>query len=113
MAASSVGVFWAGLLLQILFAVQLGWLPLAGLRSSDHELLVGLAALGDRAVHLVLPVICLSYGGLAYVSRFVRATLLENADEAFLARLLVDVAEVNVVELHSTDLLQLFLDSSP
>ncbi len=75
----AVPVFWAGLLLQILFAVQLGWLPLAGLRSGDHELLVGLAALGDRAVHLVLPVVCLSYGGLAYVSRFVRATLLENA----------------------------------
>jgi len=75
----AVPVFWAGLLLQILFSVQLGWLPLAGLRSYDHEFLLGLAGLADRAVHLILPIVCLSYSGLAYVSRFVRATLLENA----------------------------------
>jgi len=75
----AVPVFWAGLLLQILFAVRLGWLPLAGLRSHDHEFLRGLAGPADLALHLILPVICLSYSGLAYVSRFVRATLLENA----------------------------------
>jgi peptide/nickel transport system permease protein len=75
----AVPVFWAGLLLQILFAVQLDWLPLAGLRSPDHEFLPRLAGIADRAVHLILPVVCLSYSGLAYVSRFVRATLLENA----------------------------------
>jgi len=75
----AVPVFWAGLLLQILFSVQLDWLPLAGLRSHDHEFLSGLARLADRAVHLILPIVCLSYGGVAYVSRFVRATLMENA----------------------------------
>lgn len=75
----AVPVFWAGLLLQILFAVQLGWLPLAGLRTLDRELPGLLAGLADRAAHLVLPVICLSYAGLAYLSRFVRAALLDNA----------------------------------
>jgi peptide/nickel transport system permease protein len=75
----AVPVFWAGLLLQILFSVQLGWLPLAGLRSPGHEFLPSLAGFADRTVHLILPVVCLSYSGLAYVSRFVRATLLENA----------------------------------
>jgi len=72
-------VFWAGLLLQILFSVRLGWLPLYGLLSPGHEYLGPAAALGDRALHLVLPVLCLSYGGLAYLSRFVRAALLDNA----------------------------------
>jgi peptide/nickel transport system permease protein len=71
-------VFWAGLLLQILFSVRLGWLPLYGLASTDAG--PGWAALAlDRAAHLVLPVLCLSYGGVAYLSRFVRATLLDNA----------------------------------
>jgi peptide/nickel transport system permease protein len=37
----AVPVFWAGLLLQILFAVHLDLLPLAGLRSSGHEFLGG------------------------------------------------------------------------
>ena len=72
-------VFWAGLLLQILFSVRLGWLPLYGLSSQGHEYLGAIARLADGAFHLVLPVICLSYGGLAYLSRFVRATLLDNA----------------------------------
>jgi len=72
-------VFWAGLLLQILFAVRLGWLPLAGLRAPNHDLLGPAGRLLDTAAHLVLPVLCLSYGGVAYLSRFVRATLIDNA----------------------------------
>ena len=75
----AVPVFWAGLLLQILFAVRLGWLPLAGLRGPGHDLMAPLERLLDTAAHLVLPVACLSYGGLAYLSRFVRATLIDNA----------------------------------
>lgn len=78
-ALYAVPAFWAGLLLQILLAVRLDWLPLAGLASDGSEEMAGLAWLADRAAHLVLPVICLAYGGLAYLSRFVRATLLENA----------------------------------
>jgi peptide/nickel transport system permease protein len=73
----SLPVFWAGLLLQVLLAVRLGWLPLAGLASDDQ--LGPLAGLLDRGMHLILPVVCLSYPGLAYLSRFVRATLLESA----------------------------------
>ena len=65
----AVPVFWGALLLQRLFSVWLGWLPLYG--SGGVE---GI----PRPSHLVLPVVCLSYGGLAYVSRFVRANLLES-----------------------------------
>lgn len=75
----AIPVFWAALMLQTLFAVRLEWLPLAGLRSYDAELLGPLARAADRALHLVLPVVCLSYGGVAYVSRFVRAALLDAA----------------------------------
>jgi len=65
----AVPVFWAALLLQRLFAVKLGWLPLYG---------SGGAAGVPRLAHLVLPVTCLTYGGLAYVSRFVRTNLIES-----------------------------------
>jgi len=84
----SLPVFWAALLLQILFAVRLDWLPLAGLHSAGSDVAGPFHALTDRALHLVLPVVCLSYGGLAYLSRFVRAALLEGAsgDAALAAR---------------------------
>jgi peptide/nickel transport system permease protein len=81
-------VFWAGLLLQIVFAVHLGWLPLAGLNSEGFRSFGLWHRLWDRGWHMVLPVICLSYGGVAYVARFVRATLIENigGDEMRAAR---------------------------
>jgi peptide/nickel transport system permease protein len=86
--AYAIPVFWAALMLQILFAVRLGWLPLAGLDSDGWETLGTVQRAADRLWHLVLPVTCLSLGGLAYLSRFVRATLLENtaAETALAAR---------------------------
>jgi peptide/nickel transport system permease protein len=78
-------VFWVALLLQSLFAAGLGWLPLAGVRSPGFEYLAPIERIVDRAAHLVLPVVCLSYGGLAYLSRFVRASLLEAEAEGWRA----------------------------
>jgi peptide/nickel transport system permease protein len=75
----AIPVFWAGLLLQILFAVRLGWLPLYGIAAPDAQQYSWWLRMADRAAHLVLPVTCLGYGGLAYLSRFVRANLLEGA----------------------------------
>ena len=77
-ALYAVPVFWAGLLLQILFSVRLEWLPLYGLESPDARALDVLPGIADRGAHLVLPVLCLSYGGIAYLSRFVRANLTES-----------------------------------
>jgi peptide/nickel transport system permease protein len=77
-ALYAVPVFWAGLLLQIAFAVRLGWLPLYGLESPDARAWSALPRIADRVAHLVLPVVCLSYGGLAYLSRFVRVNLAES-----------------------------------
>ncbi len=77
-ALYAVPVFWAGLLLQILFSVRLGWLPLFGLESTDAGNLSGVGRILDLASHMVMPVICLGYGGLAYLSRFTRSSLLEG-----------------------------------
>jgi peptide/nickel transport system permease protein len=84
----AVPVFWTALILQIVFAVRLGWLPLSGLDSEGWQAFGPFARTLDRALHLVLPVICLSYGGLAYLGRFVRASLLEHigAESALAAR---------------------------
>lgn len=70
-------IFWAAILLQIVVGSRLEWLPLYGIASDGAEGWSPLARGADRAAHLVLPALCLAYGGVAFVSRFVRANLLE------------------------------------
>ena len=78
-ALYAVPVFWAALLLQWLFAIRLGWLPLSGLSTDGARHASLTKAVADTALHLVLPAACLASGGLAYVSRFVRTSLLESS----------------------------------
>jgi peptide/nickel transport system permease protein len=85
-ALYSTPSFWAALLLQTLFSVKLGWLPLYGVVSDPEP--TGLAGLADRAAHLALPVVCLTYGSLAFYARLVRAGVAEarEADYVLAAR---------------------------
>jgi len=69
--------FWLALLLMILFGVQLGWLPISGLRSLNWEYLAPAAQVWDLVAHLVLPIFIGAFGGLAGLSRFMRGSMLE------------------------------------
>jgi peptide/nickel transport system permease protein len=69
--------FWLALLLMILFGVQLGWLPISGLRSLNFEYLGFWAQVWDILSHLILPLLVASFGGLAALSRYMRGSLLE------------------------------------
>jgi peptide/nickel transport system permease protein len=69
--------FWLALLLMRLFGVQLGWLPISGIKSLNFEYLSFWAQVWDRLSHLILPVFVASFGGLAFLSRLMRGSLLE------------------------------------
>jgi peptide/nickel transport system permease protein len=69
--------FWLALLLMILFGVHLGWLPISGIRSLNYEYLPPLSAFTDLIKHLILPVLLSAFGGLAGLSRYMRANMLE------------------------------------
>lgn len=69
--------YWVALLLVMFVGVNLDLLPFYGIESDFADRMPWGARLWDRVLHLVLPVICLTYGSLAFLSRFARATLLE------------------------------------
>jgi peptide/nickel transport system permease protein len=76
--------FWLALLLMILFGVQLGWLPISGLRSLNWEYLSTWRQQLDFLSHLVLPIGVASFGGLAGFSRYMRQSMLEVVRQEYI-----------------------------
>lgn len=72
---SAVPSFWLALILIIVFSVQLDLLPMQGMR--DITRTDGSFDLGETLRYMVLPVSVLSLGIIAFVSRFMRAQVLE------------------------------------
>ena len=56
----------------------LHWFPIGSLHSFGYEKFTWMQYLGDLFWHATLPVVCLTYGGLAYLAKMGRASLLEN-----------------------------------
>lgn len=73
----SLPEFWVALMLIILFGVKLQALPFIGKESFGAGDLSFLPYLWDRILHLILPVASLTFGALAFLSRFVRGSTLE------------------------------------
>lgn len=70
----SVPIYWMALLLILVFSVYLGWLP-SGTRKTIS--LTNQFDLWDRIEHLILPVVVLSLGPIAFFSRIMRTETLE------------------------------------
>ncbi|MDR1061305.1 MAG: ABC transporter permease [Clostridiales bacterium] len=72
----SMPSFWFGMLLILFFTLRVGWLPsmglvTVGLKGPWHVLLA------DRARHMAMPVIALSFAGVGSWLRFQRASFLD------------------------------------
>jgi len=92
----SFPVFWVGLIFQLIFAVQLGWFPVAKRISPTLEferqtnlllvdtLLAGnWEAFADAAQHLVLPTAALSLALIGVFIRLTRVNMIETLEEDF------------------------------
>ena len=75
-------VFWMGLMLVLLFSVQLGWLPAFGYGTVGTNL-TGMAALLDKAKYLVLPAITLGMLYLAIYARLMRSSIIEVSHQDY------------------------------
>ena len=77
-AISSVGIvgmsvpqYWVGMVLIVLFAVQLGWLPATGMGDPTKD------SIGKLLSHILLPMITLATVPAGILSRSVRSTVSE------------------------------------
>lgn len=75
--------FWLGIMLVMLFSVQLGWLPSSGMLTIGKPF-----SLLDRASHLLLPALVLATSTAAELMRYTRSSWLEvmNQDYVQVAR---------------------------
>lgn len=82
----SMPSFWVATILILFLGGGDYWhlFPITGISSLDAEQLPFFEWLIDRIWHLVLPVFCLTYGGLAYVSRQMRAGMLETIRQDYI-----------------------------
>ena len=76
---ASMPVFWLGIVLMVVFALWLGWLPASGMFSP-----YGGGDLGDLLVHLVLPAVTLAAASVTIIARLTRSTMLETLGQDYI-----------------------------
>ncbi len=67
----SMPIFWLGIIMQIVFGLKLGILPVSGMQSP------GQTGFFDLLKHLILPAIALATGATAIIARMTRSSMLE------------------------------------
>lgn len=76
--------FWLALLLMLWFGLDLQWFPISGITSLDFSYFSLWGKIKDVASHLVLPIIVMTVGSIAGISRFMRASMLEVLRQDFI-----------------------------
>lgn len=75
----SIPVFWLGIMLIVLFSIQLQWLPAGGMSTIGEDF-----SLTDRIQHLILPVFVLAMANLAELTRYTRSGMINVLGEEYI-----------------------------
>jgi peptide/nickel transport system permease protein len=76
--------FWVALILILVLGVKFKLLPFYGIESLHAGNTGIFSYLWDRILHMIMPAFCLTYGSLAFLSRFVRGSTLEVIRKDFI-----------------------------
>ncbi|PYM50359.1 MAG: glutathione ABC transporter permease GsiC [Candidatus Rokuibacteriota bacterium] len=76
---ASMPTFWLGIVLMVIFALWLGWLPASGMYAA-----YGGGDLRDLLAHLVLPAVTLAAASVTIIARLTRATMLETLGQDYI-----------------------------
>jgi len=76
---ASMPVFWLGIVLMVVFALWLGWLPASGMFAP-----YGGGDLRDLFVHLALPAVTLAAASVTIIARLTRSTMLETLGQDYI-----------------------------
>jgi peptide/nickel transport system permease protein len=78
----AVPQFWLGMMMMLVFAVWLNWLPPFGIETMGADY-TGLARLGDVGLHILLPGMTLAFYFMASYARLTRTAMIEVAEQDF------------------------------
>jgi peptide/nickel transport system permease protein len=76
---ASMPVFWLGIVLMVIFALWLGWLPASGMFAP-----YGGGHLTDLLAHLALPAFTLAAASVTIIARLTRSTMLETLGQDYI-----------------------------
>jgi len=76
--------FWLALLLMQLLSIQLGWLPISGLKSLDFEYFSFGKKILDLTHHLFLPIVVSTLGGFAGLTRYMRSNMIDALKQPYI-----------------------------
>jgi peptide/nickel transport system permease protein len=79
LSGASMPSFWLGIVLMVVFALWLGWLPASGMFAP-----YGGGGAGDLLAHLVLPAVTLAAASVTIVARLTRSTMLEALGQDYI-----------------------------
>jgi len=80
----SLPTFWVGMLLIFVFAVTLGWLPIAGMFTADAVYPTVFTKIADLARHLILPTMAMVLVDIAQFVLISRSSLLAVLSEDYM-----------------------------
>jgi len=80
----SIPAFWLALILMFFLGVNLELLPISGIKSIGFEQMNPVEKIFDVISHIILPVFVTSIGGLAYISRYVKSSMVETLSQQYI-----------------------------